>query len=177
MRAPFWPLLEPTVVSAEPFLRLSEDLCLFTTSWLEELKLSEAWRFMAGMLMTLDPDDLTMKCQDIKVQEELLANSTAYVEILADDNINFCCRRALKVNASKFGALEVRVRTNDHPGAIPYRRSRSTHLFLPCGRQPRIPFFKFRSDSSLCLSRPTGSVATILKFSPKLRTAAMIASQ
>ena len=44
-------MLEPTVVSAEPFLRLSEDFCLFTTNWLEELKLSEAWRFMAGILI------------------------------------------------------------------------------------------------------------------------------
>lgn len=50
-RAPFWPLPEPTVVSAEPFLRCSEDFWRFTTSWLEELKLSEAWRFMAGMLI------------------------------------------------------------------------------------------------------------------------------
>lgn len=38
-------------MSADPFLRLSEDFCLFTTSWLEELKLSEACRFMAGMLI------------------------------------------------------------------------------------------------------------------------------
>ena len=60
MRAPFWPFPEPAVVSAEPFLRFSEDFCLFTTSWLDELKLSEAWRFMAGMFIfgacTLDRD-------------------------------------------------------------------------------------------------------------------------
>ena len=51
MRAPSFALPLPVTANAEPSWRLEFDFCLLSTTWLEELKLSDAWRLIAGIMM------------------------------------------------------------------------------------------------------------------------------
>lgn len=121
MRAPFWPFPEPAVVSAEPFLRFSEDFCLFTTSWLDELKLSEAWRFIAGMFIfgtcTLD--------RDVSEAESATPNDSRVYAVLAPDGAVWTIfGRGLKKGHFNFRPSE---RVNlDSMVPLPFHQSIST---------------------------------------------------